>query len=90
MATPTDETMTTVEAREHFSDLINRAAYGKARVVLTRRGKPLVAVVPVEDVNLLNALLRELEDRLDVEAAQEALKEPGTEPWEAVKARLGL
>jgi prevent-host-death family protein len=86
MATPNDETMTTVEAREHFSDLINRAAYGKARVVLTRRGKALVAVVPVEDV----ALLQKLEDHLDVEAAREALKEPGSEPWEAVKARLGL
>lgn len=32
--------------------------------------------------------LRELEDRLDVEAAQKALEEPGTEPWKAVKARL--
>ena len=86
MPTLQDDTMTTVEAREHFSDLINRAAYGKARVVLTRRGKALVAVVPVEDV----ALLQELENRLDVEAARAALKEPGTEPWETVKARLGL
>lgn len=90
METATDDTMTTVEARDRFSDLINRAAYGKARVVLTRRGKPLVAVVPVEDVALLEKLLQELEDRRDVEAAREALKETGSEPWEAVKARLGL
>ena len=43
--------MTTVEARDHFSDLINRAAYGKERIILTRRGKALAAVVPVEDID---------------------------------------
>ncbi len=45
--------MSTVEARENFSDLINKAAYGNQRVVLTRRGKPLVAVVSLEDLGRL-------------------------------------
>ena len=45
--------MSTVEARENFSDLINKAAYGNERVVLTRRGKPLVAVVSLEDLERL-------------------------------------
>ncbi len=43
----------TVEARNQFSKIINRVAYGKERIALTRRGKPLVAVVPIEDVELL-------------------------------------
>lgn len=45
--------MTTVEARENFSELINQAAYGKERVLLTRRGKELVAIVPLSDLKTL-------------------------------------
>ncbi|MDQ2784261.1 MAG: type II toxin-antitoxin system Phd/YefM family antitoxin, partial [Chloroflexota bacterium] len=33
------KTLSTAEARDQFSDVINRAAYGKERIVLTRRGK---------------------------------------------------
>lgn len=81
--------LSTAEARDQFSDVINRAAYGKERVVLTRRGKALVAVVPMEDVELL----RELEDRIDLEDARQAIaeaEEKGYIPWETVKANLGL
>ncbi|MCH9770485.1 MAG: type II toxin-antitoxin system Phd/YefM family antitoxin [Gammaproteobacteria bacterium] len=46
--------MTTVEARENFSDLINKAAYGSRRIVLTRRGKPLAAIVPLADLEQLS------------------------------------
>ncbi len=74
------------EAREQLSTIINRAAFGKERVVLTRRGKELAAVVPLEDLELLE----ELEDRMDLEAAKAALKEEGTIAWEKVKAEMGL
>lgn len=47
--------MSTVEARENFSDMINKAAYGSQEVVLTRRGKPLVAVVSLEELSALKA-----------------------------------
>lgn len=36
------------EARAQFSDLVNRVGFGKERIVLTRHGKPLVALVPAE------------------------------------------
>ncbi len=81
--------ITTVEARNRFSELINRAAFAKERLVLTRRGKKLVALVPIEDVNLLEAL----EDRIDLEEARLALaeaKRKGTVPWEKIKKELGL
>jgi len=78
--------VTTVNARQQFSDIVNRSAYGKERIVLTRRGKEVVALVPIEDLNLLE----ELEDRLDIEAARKALKEPGSVPWEKVKKDMGL
>ena len=47
--------MSTVEARENFSEMINQAAYGNQRVVLTRRGKPLVAVISLQDVENFEA-----------------------------------
>ena len=81
--------ISTVEARNKFSDLINRAAFGKERIVLSRRGKDLVAVVPIEDVEFL----QELENRLDLEEARKALKESGkkgNKPWVGLKAELGL
>lgn len=38
------------EARAQFSDLVNRVGYGKEHIVLTRHGKPLVALVPAEEL----------------------------------------
>jgi prevent-host-death family protein len=68
---PASQSITTVAARQHFADLINRVARRKDRVVLTRRRKPLAAVVPIEDM----ALLEEIEDREDLRAARAALRE---------------
>ena len=38
-----------VEARSKLAEVLNRVAYGGERVLLTRRGLPVVAVVPVAD-----------------------------------------
>jgi prevent-host-death family protein len=84
-----NEAITTVAARQNFSELINRVAYGKDRVLLTRRSRPLVAVVPIEDIALLEAM----EDRDDLKAARAALREvkrKGTIPWSRMKKELGL
>ena len=77
------------EARRGFADICNRAAYGHERVAIERHGKACVAVVPYEDVELLE----ELEDRLDLRAALAALKEAedeGTVSWDDLKRELGL
>jgi prevent-host-death family protein len=63
--------ISTAEARNDFADVINRASFGKERFVLTRRGKKLVAIVPVEDLDLLE----EMEDQMDIAAAKAALAE---------------
>jgi prevent-host-death family protein len=79
----------TVNARAQFSEIINRAAFAKERVTLTRRGKEIVAVVPIEDVKLLEAL----EDKIDLEEAREALSEAkrkGTKSWDRIKKELGI
>ncbi len=79
-------TMTTVEAREHFSDMLNRTAYGKERIVVTRRGRQVAAILPVEDLRLLE----ELEDRSDVREALKALEESGEISMEDLKKELGF
>jgi prevent-host-death family protein len=65
---------TTGEARERFSQVINEAAYGAKRVVLTRHGKNVAAVVPISDLDLLH----QLERIIDVEEARKALAEAQT------------
>jgi len=79
-------TISTSEIRAHLSDTLAKVAYQGQRLVVTRSGKKFVALVPVDDLELLDAL----EDRIDIEDAREALKEPGTVSWEKVKAELGL
>lgn len=77
------------EARGEFSDLVNRAAFGGERVLLTRHGKSVAAIVPVDDLELLEAL----EDRADLDSVREALADPANAvpiAWDQVKASLGL
>jgi prevent-host-death family protein len=86
-------TVTTKEARDQLSELVNRAAYGKEHIVLTRRGKGVAALIPLDHLLALEQMMRQLEDQSDLEAAQKALdeaKHKGTIPWEKVKEELGL
>ncbi len=53
------------QARAEFADLINRVVYGSERVVVTRHGKPLVALVSAADLQLLEELGRREQDAQD-------------------------
>ena len=64
-------TMTTVKAREAFSEVLNRSASGKERIVFTRRGKGVAALIPLEDLALVEAA----EDRQDAEEIRRRVKE---------------
>ncbi|MFF0113352.1 type II toxin-antitoxin system Phd/YefM family antitoxin [Streptomyces prasinus] len=44
------------QARAELADLINRVVYGGERVVVTRHGKPLVALVSADDLRRLDQL----------------------------------
>ncbi|MEU5520019.1 type II toxin-antitoxin system Phd/YefM family antitoxin [Streptomyces sp. NPDC047860] len=44
------------QARAELADLINRVVYGGERVVVTRHGKPLVALVSADDLRRLEEL----------------------------------
>jgi len=83
--------VTVSQARETFPEIVNRAAYGKQRTVVSRRGKDLAAVVPMDDLALLEALAGDEVDRRDIEDARAALAERGKNiPLETVKKELGL
>lgn len=75
------------EARQDFAELVNRAAYGGERVLVSRRGKPIAAIVPIADV----AFIERMEDELDLRDALAALADPAnadTYPLEQVEAEL--
>jgi prevent-host-death family protein len=80
-------------ARQDLPEVLNRAAYARERTIVSRRGKELAAVIPMEDLQLLERLAREEEDRLDIVAARAALaeaKRKGTVSLASAKKRLGL
>jgi PHD/YefM family antitoxin component YafN of YafNO toxin-antitoxin module len=84
----TVRTNSTIEG-ERTHGTINRVAFGKERVVLRRRGKEVAAVVPIDDLRLLE----DLEDRIDLIDARAALAETrkkGAKPLDAILKDLGL
>jgi len=52
------------QARAELADLINRVVYGSERVVVTRHGKPLVALVSAADLQRLDELDRLAEEQV--------------------------
>ena len=79
------------DVKKAFGDALNRVAYAKETIILQRRGEDIAALVPLEDLELLNRLREEEEDRIDNAAADAALAETGDNiPHEVIKAELGL
>jgi prevent-host-death family protein len=66
-------TISTAEARKNFADIVNKVAYGKESIVLTRRGQKVAALVSMDELKLL----QHIEDFIDIEDAKKALAEPG-------------
>jgi prevent-host-death family protein len=85
--------VTAENARNSFSEIVSHAAFRKERFVITRNGKRLAAIIPVEELDFLEKVLDDLEDQLDAEdiqAAMEEVRQGKTIPWEQVKKDLNL
>ncbi len=72
-------------------DAFNRVVHDRERVGIERRGGDVVYLVCEEDFEILSRI----DDRLDIEAADEALqdmKRRGQKPipWTSLKKKLGL
>ncbi len=79
--------ISTADARKKFSNIVNRVAFGKESIILTRRGEELAALVAMDELRLL----QELENRIDIADAMKAIKEPGEDiPAEQFWKKLGL
>ena len=66
-------TVSTVEVRKKLAEIVNKVAYGKEPIVLTRRGEGIAALISMEEFELLQLI----EDHIDIEDARKALEEPG-------------
>ncbi|MFI9751302.1 type II toxin-antitoxin system Phd/YefM family antitoxin [Streptomyces collinus] len=71
------------QARAELADLINRVVYGGERVVVTRHGKPLVALVSADDLRRLEET-RELAESAEeqVISAVSTVREVASAPGE--------
>ena len=79
--------ISTADARKNFADIVNKVAYGKESIVLTRRGQEIVALVSIDELELL----QQIEDYIDIEDAKKALQDPGENiPADEVWKQLGL
>ncbi|MHA5050675.1 type II toxin-antitoxin system Phd/YefM family antitoxin [Streptomyces sp. SD15] len=74
------------QARAELADLINRVVYGGERVVVTRHGKPLVALVSAADLERLEALQEPAEEQ--VVSSLSSVREVASAPRE--RQRFGI
>ncbi|MXM64187.1 type II toxin-antitoxin system prevent-host-death family antitoxin [Streptomyces sp. HUCO-GS316] len=74
------------QARAELADLINRVVYGGERVVVTRHGKPLVALVSAADLERLAELEQPADDQ--VVSAVSTVREVASPPRE--QQRFGI
>jgi len=80
-------TISTADARRHFAEIVNKVAYGKEPIVLTRRGQEVAALVSVDELELL----QRIEDHIDIVDAKKALDDLGEHiSAEEVWKQLGL
>ena len=77
------------KARSDMKDLVNRVAYGKERIYLTSHDKKMVAIVPIEDVETLEAM-ENAEDIRIAEARIKKAKKEGTYTPDELRNRFGL
>jgi len=80
-------TVPATELRDRGSEVVNRVAYGDEEIILTRRGKPIAALISLAALEALHRL-EDAEDVADAAAAREDARKNGTIPWEDVKAEL--
>ncbi len=75
--------------RYELAEVVNRVAYGRERICLSRHGRDIACVVSMEEAKLLDLI----EERLDLSDSLDALKElreQGPVSWDDLKAELGV
>lgn len=80
------------DARKDLAQIINRASYAHERTVITRHDADVAAVISIDELKLLDALIERWEDEEDIADANAALLEAREDfvPWDDIKRRFGL
>lgn len=80
------------EARKDLAEIINRAAYRRERTVITRHDADAAAVISIDELRLLDALIERYEDEQDIADAREALLEAHEDhvSWDVLKREMDL
>lgn len=65
----------TAETLEQLAAALRRVTEHSERVLIGTNGQPSAALIPVEDLKLLERLIEEEEDRIDIADADAALAE---------------
>ncbi len=84
-------TISVKEAREHFAELLNRAAYGGELVRIARHGKVVAGIVSTEDLQLIEAIRERMSEQADLALALERLADSKmeTKTQKEVERELG-
>jgi prevent-host-death family protein len=77
-------TLPASQVRGRWAEVVDRVRVRGERVVVERNGRPVVAVVSIEDLDAIERL----EDAIDRRAARAALARGNFIPWEEVKKSL--
>ena len=75
--------------KDTLSDVLNRVAYGRERIVVSSHGKPKAAVISVEDLEFLEELEEEREVAMLADAVANETRFYSVAEVEAELADLG-
>lgn len=84
----TNPTISAADAKEELPELLNRVSHYKEHIIITRRGKEIAALIPIEDLQLI----KESQNKNDLQEAVESLKqarEEGTITLQQLKNEIG-
>lgn len=80
------DSVTVSAARSKFQELLNRVGFGRERIIVERHGRPIAAIISIEDLQRLE----EIEDALDSAALRRAIEgNDGFVSLESIVARHG-
>lgn len=68
-------TVTSENLRHQLGGLIDRVVAHNERLAVTRRGKRVMALVPIEDLDFMEQILDALEDEMDLPVIKQRIRE---------------
>lgn len=80
--------ITLTEAKTHMGEIMSRTEFGGERIIVQRRGKDAVVLIPAKEFALYERWLDEQEDRILGDKALAAESEGQYLSWDQVKDSL--